>query len=250
MHHHGLEAIGVAGGQQGGHAGAGGQPGDGDAVAVHRVQQAGLVDRIHDQRGFAIGAAFVGIEPVPAALAVGEPGLLGVQDQKALALGDAVHAGAGGKGVGVLPAAVQHHHQRQALAERDIGWAVQPKAPRAANADGHAGQPCTRTGRWFAARHHRLQAAGQRAAAGGGGQARHRNQAALESLAPTGSAGPHAFDHWPYFAARGWACRRGPAKRSGFARRSHRQAACAPTCGPMRLRGPSRLDDAYAWAAS
>ena len=107
------------------------KPGNGHARAVGRIHHAHLVDGIHDQGGLAVGPAGGGVEPVPAALRIGEAVLLGVEHHEALACGDRVHARADGKALGVLAAAMQHHHQRQPFAELDAGRPVEPVAAHA-----------------------------------------------------------------------------------------------------------------------
>ena len=141
MHHQRAESCRVPRDQQCGHAGAGRQTGHGDPFAIGRIQGAHLIDGGHDQRHFSPRTAGLGVEPVPAALRIGQPFLLRIQHQKALARRDAVHARTGREPLCVLPAAVQHDKQRHPLSGPDAGRAVQPVATRTGRADRHARQP-------------------------------------------------------------------------------------------------------------
>jgi hypothetical protein len=80
---------------------------------------------------------------------MGEPVLLGVEHHEAMAHGQRVHARAGREVAPGLAAAVQHDHERQLLAGRElqVGRAKQVKAARAARAHGHAAEPVALAGR-------------------------------------------------------------------------------------------------------
>ena len=67
-------------------------------------------------RRLGLGAMAAAWPPVPAACGLAGQVLLGIEHQEALARGEPVHARAAREARGVLPAAVQHHQQRQAIA--------------------------------------------------------------------------------------------------------------------------------------
>ncbi|MDT4854098.1 hypothetical protein FQZ97_883850 [compost metagenome] len=100
------------------HRRAGREPGHEHAPGIHR-RVGGVIahDLAHhggDEGGLAALAHLVlRAKPVPAARRVGAGRLLGVELQKTMLIGQAVHLRAGGKVVGRLCAAVQHHDHWQ-----------------------------------------------------------------------------------------------------------------------------------------
>ena len=98
------------------HGAAGGQPRNEDPVGVDAIVTAHLPGDPGDDRWLAsTGTLITGAEPVPQAVPVRLPGLLGIGDQEGVPLGEVVHPGAGSEIGRVLLAAVQHHDQRHRL---------------------------------------------------------------------------------------------------------------------------------------
>ena len=174
MHGHRLKAAGVAAGQQARHAGAGRQAGHGHPLAVGCMAQDHLVHHGHQRGRFGQRLARAQIEPVPAALGIGQPVLLGVEHQAAFARRQVVHARALGKVAPALAAAVQHHQQRQSFSalQHQPGGPEQVVAARPGRADGGAGQPVASAGaggRLVLVDHGALHLGGHLAAAAQGG---------------------------------------------------------------------------------
>ena len=144
-----------------------------------------------------IGAAGGGVEPVPARLGVGQAVLLGIEHEEAFALRDAVHARAGGEGIRILPAAVQHHQQRQPFAEFHTGRPVEPETPRSGRAHGHARQPGPGARQRRALHDDGPERLPEGPRARLHGLAAHRQQAAFEGTRPGGPAHAllHSVDH-------------------------------------------------------
>jgi hypothetical protein len=109
----GGEDIGVGGGHRRGHRTARRQAGDIDTIGIgalcahHRLRHGGDAGRLA-----AVAPLVVVLEPVPAARGVGVGGLRRIEHEAAMLVGQRIHAGPGGEIVGILRAAVQHHHQR------------------------------------------------------------------------------------------------------------------------------------------
>lgn len=102
---------------------------------------ADVVNGGFDGVGFGLRPAVAGVVPVPAALHVRQAILLGVEHDKTLAGGDAVHPAAGGQRFGVLAAAVQHDEQGQGLVLAHAGRFVQAVATRPGGAESDTGGP-------------------------------------------------------------------------------------------------------------
>ena len=147
MHRDGLEARGVHRREQRGHARARGESDQGDAFAVGALEQAHLIDGGEDQRGLGLRATGLGVEPVPAALRVGQAALFRIKHQEALARGEPVHPRAAREVGGILPAAVQHHHQRQALAHGKPRRTEEPEPTHARAARGDPRDQVAESGR-------------------------------------------------------------------------------------------------------
>ena len=202
VHHDGLESLGMAGHQQRCHACAGRQPCDRDSRAIDRVQQAHLVDRLHDQGGFAISLARGGVEPVPASLRVGEAVLLGIQHQKAFARGEPVHARSQREALRILPATVQHDHQWQSLTEIHPWRLVKPESARPGRAHGDACCPGS-FARWgLAFFNHRPNCLCSYPIAGAQGTTSEPEPLALE--VPGQCEGERAFSHCIPFRRQAW----------------------------------------------
>jgi hypothetical protein len=93
-----------------------GEAGDEDTPGLDRDVGHDLPGDPGDQRGLAAVALLIGgAEPIPAFLGIGRTRLLGVGDEEALLFGQLVHPRAGGKILGRLGAAMQHHHQGKRL---------------------------------------------------------------------------------------------------------------------------------------
>ena len=145
--------LGVGGPQHHRHGSAGRQSGD-----IHPLGIDGV--RVHDasreggkNRWLAVAALLMpGLEPVPAAPFVGGLGLLGVEHQKRVAIGQLVHASGGGEVFGSLGAAMQQHQQRDWLAGVPAGHVELVVAPPVSAAES-AGEPSSR--RVWAARRRR-----------------------------------------------------------------------------------------------
>ena len=107
VHPHGGKQVGVLLAQHGRHGPTGRQARHINPRRVHRVVLHGITHHGRQQRGLAAAALLVfGAEPVPAVVGVAGLGLFGVQHQHTLLPGQCVHAGARGKVVRVLGAAV------------------------------------------------------------------------------------------------------------------------------------------------
>ena len=106
--------VGVA--QDRRHRAAGGQPRGVDPVRIDRMLLHHLPRHAGQQRRLAASALLVAVlEPVPAALRIGQLRLRRVQHVHALRLGQLVHRGSRGEIVRILGTAMQHHDQRQRL---------------------------------------------------------------------------------------------------------------------------------------
>jgi hypothetical protein len=141
MHHHGPEALRVAQRQQGGHARPGREAGDRDALRVGAMHKTNLVDRRQDARSLGEGAARTGIEPVPAALRIGEPFLFRVDQQEAFAGRQRLQPGASGETGRILAAAVQHHQQWACRLTNGGRGLEEPVPAQAGNTRGDPGDP-------------------------------------------------------------------------------------------------------------
>ncbi len=76
-----------------------------------------LARHVRDDRRLALISPLMGgNEPIPASSLIGRFRLRGIQHEKALLLGERIHARAEREIIGILQAAVQHHQKRQRLA--------------------------------------------------------------------------------------------------------------------------------------
>ena len=106
--------IGV--GQDGGHRAACRQAGHIDALRVDAMFRDDVARHVRQYRRLAPARLLVVVlEPVPALLRVGFARLYGIQHIEALFTGGLVHRRTRREIIGVLRAAVQHHHQRACL---------------------------------------------------------------------------------------------------------------------------------------
>ena len=131
MHAGGDVQVGVSRGHHRGHGAPGGETGHVDPAGIDGAGTPDLAGDPGDEGRLAgTGELIARPEPVPALQGVGGGRLLGVGDDEGVALGQLVHACAGGEVTGALRTAVQHDDQRHGL-PRIAGGDVQLVRARA-----------------------------------------------------------------------------------------------------------------------
>ncbi len=112
MQAHGSDLLGIAQCHHRRHAGARGQARQVYLVGTDVPPGRQRIDQYRQRLRLAAALLGTQIEPLPAALHLAPQGLLGIGHHEAFALGEGVHPRARREVFRLLPAAMQHHHQR------------------------------------------------------------------------------------------------------------------------------------------